>query len=140
MIRPYKAGDIDLVLDIWYTTTKVAHPFMEESFLAKERKNVRDIYIPNTKTWVWLEDDDVQAFISMMGNEVGAIFVRPALHGKGIGRKLMDHVRQFHESLEVEVFEDNEIGRRFYDRYGFSQIKRYIHEETGKAVLRLSIK
>jgi putative acetyltransferase len=137
MIRVYKDTDFEEVLDVWSKSTVVAHPFMDEAFIQKERANVRDLYIPNTKTWVFLGQDGLDGFISMMGNEIGAIFVRPEKHGQGIGRALMDFVSQFHEVLEVEVFKDNKIGRAFYDKYGFEFIKKYIHEETGRAVLRM---
>ncbi len=137
MIRVYKDTDLEEVLDVWSKSTVVAHPFMDEAFIQKERANVRDLYIPNTKTWVFPGQDGLDGFISMMGNEIGAIFVRPEKHGQGIGKALMDFVNQFHKVLEVEVFKNNKIGRAFYDKYGFEFIKEYIHEETGRTVLRM---
>ena len=49
----------------------------------------------------------------------------------------MNYVSEFHEKLEVEVFEKNEIGRAFYKKYGFKLIKEFTHEESGEKVLRL---
>ena len=137
MISEYKESDLEDLLDVWAKATLVAHPFMDEAFIKKEKKNIRDIYIPNTRTWVVRNVSGLDGFISMMGNEVGAIFVRPEKHGQGIGKALMDHVSQFHKELEVEVFKDNNIGRAFYDRYGFKFVHEYIHEETNRAVLRM---
>lgn len=139
MIRPFKESDLKELLDLWYKSTAVAHPFMDEAFLQKELINVRDIYIPNTKTWVYSNDEGLDGFISMIENEVGAIFVLPEKHGKGIGKKLMDFVGQFHDTLEVEVFKDNKIGRVFYDKYGFKLMKEYVHEETNRKVLRMKL-
>jgi putative acetyltransferase len=137
MIRKYEEKDVEDLLEVWYKSSSLAHPFLETSFMEKEKKNIREIYIPNTKTWVFASQDRLDGFISMMGNEVGAIFVRPEKHGLGIGKNLMDYVSQFHEELEVEVFKENKIGRAFYDRYGFKTIKEYIHEETNKRLLRM---
>ena len=139
MIRPYLPTDLEAVLDTWYQSTTLAHPFMTEAFKAKERKNIEDIYIKNTITSVFEKEGSIIGFIAMIGNEVGAIFVQPAQIGKGIGRQLMDHVRAQHETLEVEVFKANTIGRAFYERYGFTYMKEYIHEETGQTVLRLKL-
>ena len=50
MIRPYLPTDLEAVLDTWYQSTTLAHPFMTEAFKAKERKNIEDIYIKNTIT------------------------------------------------------------------------------------------
>ena len=75
----------------------------------------------------------------MIGNEIGAIFLVPSYHGRGMGKAMLDWVAKRHTSLEVEVFKANPIGRAFYDRNGFQFVKEYIHEETQQAVLRLKL-
>ena len=140
MIRPYTPSDDDQIVDVWYQATTLAHPFMDAAFLQKEADNIRNIYLPNTNTWVVPNETGLDGFISMIDNEVGAIFVRPEKHGQGIGKQLMDLVREQYEVLEVEVFEENAIGRRFYDRYGFEVIKQHTHEETQRDLLRMRYK
>ena len=76
----------------------------------------------------------------MIKNEVGAIFLLPDFHSQGIGKQLMDMVAELFEELEVEVFEKNKIGRKFYDHYGFTFLKKHLHEETEEALLRLCYK
>lgn len=137
VIRKYKQSDLSELLDVWLQANAAAHPFMDEAFIKKEKDNIRDLYLPNTITWVYPNKDGLDGFISMMGNEVGAIFVRPEKHGLGFGKALMDHVSQIHKELEVEVFKNNKIGRAFYNRYGFKFMREYIHEETGMVVLRM---
>ncbi len=86
MIRSYKETDLKELLEVWYDSTSIAHSFMDAAFLEKEKKNIEEIYIPNTKTWLYTDGDGMDGFISMIGNEVGAIFVRPEKQGKGIGK------------------------------------------------------
>ncbi|MCB0613778.1 MAG: GNAT family N-acetyltransferase [Phaeodactylibacter sp.] len=137
MIRKYQTTDTEAILHTWYQASLLAHPFLDTAFLERERGNIREIYLPNTETWVYEDGGRVVGFISMMGNEVGAIFLQPEYHGRGIGRQLMDRVAQIHEVLEVEVFERNAIGRAFYDRYGFKPIGAHRHEETGQELVRM---
>ncbi|WP_372642820.1 N-acetyltransferase [Ancylomarina sp.] len=137
MIRKYIESDIDEILEVWYQASRMAHPFLDADFMGMEKRNIRDVYIPNTSTWVFTDDDLILGFISMMGNEVGAIFVRPDYHGKGIGRQLMDFVSDFHDVMEVEVFERNNVGIAFYHKYGFELIEELIHKETNNKLLRL---
>jgi len=137
MIRKYKETDIDEILEVWFQASSMAHPFLDEEFMGMEKRNIRDVYMPNTDTWVFEDRDMIIGFISMMGNEVGAIFVRPDYHGRGVGRQLMDFVADFHEVMEVEVFERNVVGRAFYDKYGFEFVEELIHKETNNRVLRL---
>ena len=136
-IRQYMDSDLDAVLDSWEVATRMAHEFITDEFIAQERKNVADIYIPNTDTWVAEVDGKVQGFIALMGNEVGAIFLQPHCHGRGVGKALMDKAQKLHGDLEVEVFKENVIGRKFYIRYGFEHLEDKLHEPTGQQLLRL---
>lgn len=136
-IRQYENSDLDAVLASWETATRLAHPFMTDEFIAQERINVAEIYMPNTDTWIVDIDGNVEGFIALMGNEVGAIFLQPKYHGKGAGKALMDKAQELHGDLEVEVFKANSIGRKFYSRYGFKHLDEKLHEPTGQQVLRL---
>lgn len=136
-IRQYENSDLDAVLSSWETATRLVHPFMTDEFIAQERINVAEIYMPNTDTWVIELDGQVKGFIALMGNEVGAIFLQPECHGQGAGKALMDKAQELHGDLEVEVFKENSIGRKFYSRYGFTQLEEKLHEPTGQQVLRL---
>jgi len=136
-IRQYEDRDLEAVLNSWEAATRLAHEFMTDDFIAQERKNVAEMYLPNTDTWVAELDGEVKGFVSLMGNEVGAIFLQPDCHGKGVGKALMDKAQEIHGDLEVEVFEANVIGRDFYTRYGFENLEEKLHEPTGQRVLRL---
>ena len=138
-IRQYTNSDLGAVLSSWEAATRLAHPFMTDEFIAQERINVAEIYMPNTDTWVVEPGDEVKGFIALMGNEVGAIFLQPECHGQGAGKSLMDKARELHGDLEVEVFKENSIGRKFYSRYGFEQLEEKLHEPTGQQVLRLKL-
>lgn len=139
VIRQYKKDSSDLkgVMSSWENASKIAHPFLTENFLETERYNIPNLYLPNADTWVADFDGIVIGFIALMGNEVGAIFVEPEFHGTGIGLSIMNKAQQIHGDLEVEVFEENVIGRKFYSSYGFCLLSEKTHEATGNKILRL---
>ena len=136
-IRQYNTSDLEAVLSSWESATRLAHPFMTEEFLAQERKNTAELYLPNTDTWVIEIDGEVAGFIALMGNEIGGLFLLPEYHGKGAGKALTDKAQDLHGDLEVEVFSENSIGRNFYSKYGFELLEEKLHEPTGRQVLRL---
>lgn len=140
MIRKRKEKDNDEIMNVWYEASSLAHPFLKTSFVEKVKKDMREIYIPNTETWVYEENNAVIGFISMLENEIAGLFVMPNKHFKGIGTQLVNSVREFHNELEVEVFEKNVIGRAFYDKYGFTKIKQYSHTESNCEIFRLNFK
>ena len=139
MIRRYEAKDLNELLDTWYAASQLAHPFLDEAFLTQERHDIATVYLPQTETWVYEQDGVVIGFIALIGNEVGAIFVDPKFHGQGIGRSLMDKAKELREELTLDVFKDNPIGRKFYEKYGFRQVGEHVHEETGCVQLRLRL-
>ncbi len=139
-IRQYKKNDLNDLLNLWETSTKLAHPFLTESFLKQERYNIPNIYLPNADTWIAVEKDRVVGFIALIGNEVGALFVEPAYHRQGFGKALMDKARSLHTILEVDVFKENYIGRGFYHRYGFKLLSEKTHTGTGNKMIRLIYK
>ena len=139
MIRPYRPADLEDVLKVWASASAVAHPFLSAEFQEKERHNIANVHLPKAETWVWESDGSVVGFIALLGDEVGAIFLDPRFHGAGIGRAMMDHARDLHQELEVEVFTENAIGRAFYARYGFKLMQKKVHDQTGLELMRLRL-
>lgn len=138
-IRPYQPEDLESVLTTWESANRLAHPFMSEAFIKQTRIDIKEIYLPNTQTWVAEINGWVVGFISLMGNEIGAVFLQPKYHALGIGKALLEQVKSVSAELEVEVFQLNTIGRKFYARYGFKQIEKKLHPPTGQQVLRLRL-
>lgn len=139
MIRKYQPTDCEDLLRVWAQASSVAHPFLSEEFLELERHNIPNVYLPNAETWVSVADGRVVGFISLLGNEVGAIFVDPAFHRSGIGRALMARAQALRGELEVEVFQSNLLGRAFYARLGFEIMHHKVHDQTGFEVMRLRL-
>lgn len=137
IIRKYQEEDLTDVLSSWESASKIAHPFLTKEFLEQERYNIPNVYLPNAETWVVEQEGQVIGFIALIANEVGAIFVKADFHGTGAGKALMDKAQSLRADLEVEVFEANSIGRRFYSSYGFEYLTERIHEQTGNKLLRL---
>ncbi len=137
MIRKHVENDLEQIMKIWDASSTLAHPFLHSAFVEKVKTDMRNIYIPDSETWVYENNIGVIAFISMIDDEIGGLFVLPQNQSSGTGTKLLNYVSQLHEKLEVEVFEKNKIGRSFYNKYGFKIIKEYMHEESGEKVLRL---
>lgn len=140
MIRKREEKDNDEIMNVWYEASNFGHPFLDADFVEKVKTDMRNIYIPTTITFVYEENNAVIGFISMIGNEIGGLFVLPGNHSKGIGTQLVNSVRELHGELEVEVFEKNTIGRAFYEKYGFKEIKRYYHAESKNNMLRMFYK
>ncbi|UWQ22249.1 GNAT family N-acetyltransferase [Jannaschia sp. W003] len=138
-IRPYRAEDIEPVIDVWQRANALAHPFLSEDFVAGVHRAMRDIYLPNAETYLLEVGGTVVGFIALIGNEIGGLFLDPAMHGRGHGRALVDHAVALKGPLTVEVFRDNELGRPFYERYGFEFVGDELHEPSGHVSRKMAM-
>ncbi len=136
-IRQYRPNDLIQLMEVWESANSAAHPFLSSDFVAQLRHDIPALYLPNTDTWVATIKNRLVGFISLMGNEVAALFLSPECHGCGIGSALTNHAQRLQGNLEDDVFESNSIGRKFYQRYGFQFISEYPHEPTGENVMRM---
>ena len=138
IIRKYKAEDTDALETAWRNATKVAHPFLKEAFVEQEAEMLRKVYLPKAETWVVEDDGAPVGFVAIVGEEIGGLFLDPASHGKGLGRALVDHAIALKGPVWLEVFEKNVVGRRFYNRYGFVETGRSIHDATEEVLLKVA--
>lgn len=124
---------------MWEVAARQTHPFLKDEFFIRQRYDIPNAYIPNSKTHVMTIYDVVVGFVSVMGDEVLALFVDPDYQNRGLGRALLDYVRADHDRLTLEVFEANLKARAFYHAYGFRQYGTRIHEEAGEKLLCLAL-
>lgn len=136
-IRQYQSSDLNGLMDAWESANGLAHPFLQEDFVAQVRRDIPVLYLPNADTWVVELESCIVGFMALIGNEVAAMFLRPEYHGKRIGKMMMDKAQELHENLELEVFKRNTIGCNFYSKYGFELLEEKMHEPTDEPVLRL---
>ncbi|MFC7292539.1 GNAT family N-acetyltransferase [Hirschia litorea] len=137
MIREFKASDTEALINVWRRASDIAHPFLSSAFLDSQAPALRDIYFPNAETWTVELNARPVGFIALIGSEIGGLFLDPDIQRSGWGHKMVDHALALKGDLHVEVFEKNNIGRSFYNQYGFVETHRYIHELTGETAIKM---
>lgn len=137
LIRPYTPRDLEDVLNVWESAAREVYSFMPESFWPEERKLVESEYLPAAVTWVCEIEMLAVGFASLIGEELGGLFVKPSFQNLGIGRALVEFVQRSHHALEVEVFQENQKAWRFYERQGFFVISEREHPEWHRKLTRL---
>ncbi len=88
MIRAYVDDDLDELLGVWYAVSVSAHSFLTEEFLATERRQIAERWLPISETMVHDTGGRVVGFLSLIGTEVGGIFVDPDCQRRGIATAL----------------------------------------------------
>jgi ribosomal protein S18 acetylase RimI-like enzyme len=113
----------------------IAYAFMNWSYSEDE---VRDWYARRFENWDWglvaENSAAVVGFLSTYGTFLDQLFVDPDHQRCGIGTALMTLALQRSPAVAtLTVFEQNTPARRFYERLGFREVRRFQNEEA-KAV------
>ena len=131
MIRKFKEEDTVKVMTIWTKGNFKAHPFIEKDYWLENFNKVKEEYLYKSETYVYTENDDIKGFISILGKEyIGALFVKNDCQREGIGKRLLNYVKEKNNKLILNVYEKNVDATLFYLAMGFKNVKVQIDEDT----------
>lgn len=92
---------------------------------------MRDLYIPNSETYVYEHNGIAKGFIALRDNTIAALFVSPDSQQRGIGLRLMDKAKSLFPCLNLTVYKENHDSIRFYEKCGFRIVEEQIDDHTG---------
>ncbi len=140
MIRPFKQSDMEQVLSIWLEASIIAHDFMKKEFWESKVSDMRDLYLPASETFIYVEKRLIKGFVSLHNNTLAALFVSPEDQGRGIGKQLIAKTKEVHSSLILSVYKENTNSIEFYKKCGFRIEREQIDEHTGHPELVMVFK
>ena len=133
MIRKFRDEDTTNVMTIWTKGNFEAHNFIDKDYWLLNYNKVKNEYLRKAETYVYVENNEIKGFISLLNNEyIGALFVRKEYKKKGVGRKLVNFVKNKYEKLVLKVYEKNINAILFYVSLGFVNQKIQIDKETNE--------
>ena len=133
MIRKFRDEDTTNVMTIWTKGNFEAHDFIDKDYWLLNYNKVKNEYLRKAETYVYVENNEIKGFISLLNNEyIGALFVRKEYRKKGVGRKLVNFVKNKYEKLVLKVYEKNINAILFYVSLGFVNQKIQIDKETNE--------
>lgn len=104
---------------------------LERSFGESRVDDMRETYIPDSDTYVFLENETVKGFFSLYADSLAAMFVSLDAQSKGIGQQLMNKAKSLRRKLNLSVYRENEKSIQFYRKCGFNSVKERVDEHTG---------
>lgn len=133
MIRKFKEEDTTKVMAIWTKGNFEAHSFIDKDYWLLNYNKVKDEYLKKSETYVYTENNDIKGFISILNNEyIGALFIKNEYRRSGIGRKLINFVKNKYDKLTLNVYEKNINAILFYTKLGFINQKIQIDDKTNE--------
>jgi putative acetyltransferase len=134
MIRKFKIDDLETVMKIWLETNIKAHDFINKSYWQGNYDMVKDM-LPNAAIFVYEDNNIIQGFVGLMESYMAGIFINANSQSKGIGKALLDYVKENRSELSLQVYRKNVRAVKFYLREDFVVLKEQIDEKTGEVEL-----
>lgn len=119
MIRKMKNVDINRVADIWLKTNLKAHYFIPEQYWTNNYEVVKEM-LPQADVYVYEDDKIIQGFVGINDEYIEGIFVSDEMQSCGIGKMLLDYIKDKKDRLQLKVYQKNVRAMSFYQREGFT--------------------
>ena len=131
MIREFQRDDINKVADIWLDTNIKAHNFIPAEYWKSNFKSVKEALLL-AEVYVYEYDTEIQGFIGLNDEYMEGIFVRDEMQSQGIGKLLLNFVKEKKTKLYLNVYQKNTRAIHFYQREGFEIQREGLDEVTGE--------
>lgn len=119
MIRKLQKIDINRVADIWLKTNLKAHYFIPEQYWTNNYEVVKEM-LPQADVYVYEDDKIIQGFVGINDEYIEGIFVSDEMQSRGIGKILLDYIKDKKDRLQLKVYQKNVRAMSFYQREGFT--------------------
>lgn len=131
MIRKLQNVDINKVADIWLKTNLEAHDFIPGQYWTSNYEAVKKM-LPQAEVYVYEDNKIIQGFVGVRDEYIEGIFVSGKMQSHGIGKALLDYIKDKEARLQLNVYQKNVRAISFYQREGFTIQSEGLDEFTGE--------
>jgi putative acetyltransferase len=121
---------------VWERSVRATHHFLSEQDIVALRPQVAEELESGAYGWWVLESSDraVAGFLAFASDAIEGLFIDPDYRGRGAGRALVAHAQRLAAgALSVDVNEQNNSARAFYERMGFVVVGQSPTDVAGRS-------
>lgn len=125
-----KNDEIDDVIKLWLEVNIHTHNYISESYWKSNKELVKEMML-ESEVYVY-EEQTIKGFVGLNDTYLAGIFVDQNYQSQGIGRKLLDYVKDKKNELSLSVYQKNKKAIHFYERESFVKDSEELDETTGE--------
>ena len=119
MIRELRKVDINKVAEIWLDTNIKTHYFISAQYWKSNFELVKELLLQAT-VYVYEDKQEIQGFIGLSNEYIEGIFVSDEMQSCGIGKLLLEYIKNKKVRLRLNVYQKNTRALSFYQREEFN--------------------
>ena len=124
ILRPATAVDGPEIAEVFVAACRDALPYLPQVHSGDEtRRWILDVVLRTSEVWVAELDREIVGFLSLAGEHLEHLYVRPGYYRQGIGDRLLARAKEMRpRRLRLFTFQRNARARAFYEARGFVPI------------------
>ena len=129
-------------MEVWEASVRATHHFLTEQDIQSIKQQGEEILYAIDILVVAFEEDIPVGFMGIQERKIEALFLSPALIGKGWGRQLIDLAVRRYGAVYIDVNEQNTRAEAIYRHLGFETYRRDETDDQGNPfpILRMKLK
>ncbi|WP_086314252.1 hypothetical protein A5821_001860 [Enterococcus sp. 7F3_DIV0205] len=132
-------NEYDKLVEIWARSVKKTHDFLQIEDFERIKRDL-PTYFPHLDVRVWTDDSEIIGFSGVDGDKLEMLFLDPIFIGKGYGKQIIMTLFKDSAIQFVDVNEQNQSARTFYQAMGFEEMARTEVDEAGRPYPILHLK
>ncbi|WP_119326550.1 GNAT family N-acetyltransferase [Companilactobacillus musae] len=117
MIRRMQKKELDRIGQIWLQGNLDAHDFVDKNYWLDHLNEVKEQF-QQADIFVYVEGN-IKGFVGLKDDYIAGIFVDKKYRNQGIGRQLLNYLKQNYDQLILDVYLKNLAARSFYRQNDF---------------------
>lgn len=133
VVRSARPSDRPRILEVWERSVRATHHFLSDADVVGLRPLVAAELEGATQWFILEAAGTAVGFLGFMNDAVEALFLDPDYRRRGGGRLLVEHAQRLARGpLSVDVNEQNDEARTFYEALGFVVVARSPTDSGGR--------
>ncbi len=132
MIRKFEEKDTKRVMQIWLEVNIEVHDFVLSDYWLSQYQSVQEQLL-QADIYVYEQDKRIQGFVGMLDDYLAGIFVDKKCRSMGIGKDLLECVKENYPAFTLNVYQKNRRAVDFYLREGLSVVSKGFDEDTAES-------
>lgn len=135
MLKQFDKNDIDIIMKIWKDNNHRFQGFIDDNYWISNYSDVKNSFLTN-KVYTYTESSRILAYVAFdeKNNELLNIQVMPEILREGIGKILIEKIKQSTNTMHVKIYEKNINATLFFRAMGFIKKSEEIDDSTKEKV------
>ncbi|SFD66865.1 GNAT family N-acetyltransferase [Flavobacterium phragmitis] len=141
-ILKYKTEYKESILRVWQQSVLSTHHFLAKEDFLQIKAMLQEFDFTKLDVFCLMMDKIITGFIGIQNQKIEMLFLDPQIIGKGYGEQLVNFIRSNYQVNLVDVNEQNNNAKLFYEKMGFEVYDRNELDDMGKnyPILKMKLK